>query len=157
LNRHFEKRFLSFIILYYFQDELQTPLFGITGIFFLIFFHQMKKKKMLIFFFPKGILSLLQKTQLTEEQTEFVNTIQLCSNELLCHIGNILDFMKLQQKKMTLWAKRFFLRDCIEQAFETILIMAAKKNVEITYSIDDASLPTQLIGDPLRLEQVLQV
>src|SRR5690606_16145846 len=101
-----------------------------------------------------GMASLLNETNLTPEQREYTNTIVSSSEALLTIINDILDFSKIESGKLSLEANTFELRRCIEEVFDVFARKAAESGVDILYQID-AELPQQIVGDHLRLRQVL--
>jgi CheY-like chemotaxis protein/nitrogen-specific signal transduction histidine kinase len=101
-----------------------------------------------------GMSSLLAETSLTEEQREYNNTIQHSGEALLTVINDILDFSKIESGKMELEAKDFNLRDCIEEVMDVFGPKAALLGLDLVYEIEH-DVPQQVIGDGLRLRQVL--
>lgn len=101
-----------------------------------------------------GMSSLLSQTQLTQEQVEYTNTIQSCGETLLTVINDILDFTKIESGKMELECRDFDLRKCIEDVFDVFAGKAASSGLDLIYQINH-NVPLQIIGDNLRLRQVL--
>ena len=101
-----------------------------------------------------GMTSLLCETSLTPEQREYAETIRVSGGNLLNVINDILDFSKIESGQMELDHHDFDLRHCVEDAFDLFSETAAKKQLELLYRIDHR-IPVQLIGDQLRLRQVL--
>lgn len=101
-----------------------------------------------------GMTSLLQDTDLNNEQTEFVQTIQYSSNILLTSINDILDFSKIEAGRMELETQPFDLSMCIEEAMGIILPQAGAKNLEMVY-LPEIGIPQCVSGDPTRLRQIL--
>ncbi|MFM2081975.1 MAG: hypothetical protein RL380_666 [Verrucomicrobiota bacterium] len=97
---------------------------------------------------------LLLETPLTTEQRGYVETIYSCSETLLNIINEILDLSKIESGKFELEARIFDLRGCIEETLDLLAGKAAEKKLELAYQLDDA-VPPQLVGDALRLRQVL--
>lgn len=101
-----------------------------------------------------GMLSLTLKTNLTAQQADYTNKAERAARSLLGLINDVLDFSKIEAKKMALDPHPFRL-DRLVQDIE--LVMTASiggKPVQIRVEIDP-NVPASLIGDALRLRQVL--
>ncbi|MBC7904873.1 MAG: response regulator [Gemmatimonadaceae bacterium] len=101
-----------------------------------------------------GMASLLAETQLNEQQREFTETIRTCGDSLLTVINDILDFSKIESGKMELEHQDFDLRNCLEDVLDVFAGKAAQTGLDLVYEIDN-NVPAQIIGDPLRLRQIL--
>ncbi|MCC7300763.1 MAG: PAS domain-containing protein [Verrucomicrobia bacterium] len=101
-----------------------------------------------------GAASLLLGTELSTQQEEFVRTIEISGENLLTITNDILDYSKIEAGKIELEKTPFNLRECIEDAFDLFIQLAAKKNVELLYYVDP-DVPKNLIGDTTRLRQIL--
>jgi two-component system sensor histidine kinase BarA len=101
-----------------------------------------------------GFTNLLFKTRLTDQQREFVNTIQKSSKNLLEIINNILDLSKIEADKLELEQEEFNLYAAIEDVIMLIKPLALEKGLTLDLDIPD-NLPSIIIGDQLRLTQVL--
>jgi two-component system, sensor histidine kinase and response regulator len=101
-----------------------------------------------------GMASLLNETDLTPEQREYAKTITTCGEALLTVINDILDFSKIESGNMELEERDFDLRTCIEEVLDVFAGQAGKIGIDLVYEIDH-NVPAQIIGDSLRLRQVL--
>lgn len=101
-----------------------------------------------------GMATLLAETDLTDQQKEYANTITSCGESLLNVINDILDFSKIESGNMELEQEDFNLRMCIEDVLDLFAPKASSLGLELIYKIDD-DVPPQIIGDELRLKQVL--
>jgi signal transduction histidine kinase/ligand-binding sensor domain-containing protein/DNA-binding response OmpR family regulator len=101
-----------------------------------------------------GMSNLLTQTDLTEEQEEFAKTIHSCGESLMSVINDILDFSKIEAGSMELDPNDFDLRQSIEEVLEVFSGKAAKSNIDLVYELG-ADLPEHIIGDDIRLRQVL--
>lgn len=101
-----------------------------------------------------GMASLLSETTLTKEQQEYNETILNCGESLLGVINDILDYSKIESGNMELENIDFNLRTCIEEVFDLFASKVAKVDLDLVYQIDH-NIPTQIVGDSLRLRQVL--
>ncbi|HWZ13952.1 MAG TPA: two-component regulator propeller domain-containing protein [Mucilaginibacter sp.] len=99
-----------------------------------------------------GMSELLSDTSLTPEQEEYVEAIKSCGDALLGVISDVLDFSKIESGSMEIEAQDFDLRDCVEGVLDVFAGKASE--IDLVYQIDH-HLPSQIIGDPLRLRQVL--
>lgn len=113
------------------SHELRTPLNGVIG-------------------FTRQVL----KTPLTETQRDYLQTIERSANNLLAIINDILDFSKLDAGKMVIESVPFALRETIEETLTLLAPSAHKKNIELSLRINQ-QLPDSLIGDAMRIKQVL--
>jgi two-component system sensor histidine kinase/response regulator len=101
-----------------------------------------------------GMASLLNETKLTPEQQEYAKTISTCGEALLTVINDILDFSKIESGNMELENRGFDLRTCIEEVLDVFANKAGKMGLDLVYEID-YNVPSQIVGDSLRLRQVL--
>ncbi len=101
-----------------------------------------------------GMTGLLLDSSLTEAQRDYVETIRTSGDSLLAIINDILDFSKIEAGKMVMERAEFNLHECIEQAFDVLAFRAHQKGLELVYQID-TNVPTTVLGDALRLRQVL--
>ncbi|MBV5259502.1 response regulator [Synechococcus moorigangaii CMS01] len=101
-----------------------------------------------------GIAELLQTTQLTPQQQDFVKTLTQSANHLLYVINDILDFSKLEAEEMRLEAIAFGIVDCVESVAELLAFQAQSKQVELITMVDP-QLRGTMLGDPVRLRQIL--
>jgi signal transduction histidine kinase/CheY-like chemotaxis protein/ligand-binding sensor domain-containing protein len=101
-----------------------------------------------------GMASLLAETSLTTEQRDYTDTIRHSGEALLGVINDILDFSKIESGKMELENSDFNLRDCVEEVLDVFAVTAAKSHLDLIYEID-YNVPAQIVGDSLRLRQVL--
>jgi signal transduction histidine kinase/CheY-like chemotaxis protein len=101
-----------------------------------------------------GMASLLAETSLSEEQLEYTDTIRNCGENLLGVINDILDYSKIESGKMELEHNDFDLRTCIEEALDIFASKASQDGLDLIYEIDN-NVPAQIIGDHLRLRQVI--
>ncbi|MFG3695702.1 response regulator [Stutzerimonas stutzeri] len=113
------------------SHEIRTPLNGILG-----FTH------------------LLQKSDLTPRQQDYLSTIEKSADSLLGIINEILDFSKIEAGKLVLDSIPFNLRDLIEDTLTILGPAAHAKHLELV-SLIYRDTPLSLIGDPLRIKQVL--
>lgn len=101
-----------------------------------------------------GMAELLMNTKLTEEQLEYAETINSSSELLLGLINNILDFSKIEAGKVDLEKISFNLHYNIENIVDIICYNAFSKGLEVVLKIMN-DVPTFVLGDPVRLKQIL--
>ncbi len=101
-----------------------------------------------------GMCNLLLDTKLSDEQQEFSQTISRSAEELLTVINDILDFSRVEAGKLELDRRPFVLRTCVEEALDLVAVLAAKKDLELAYQIEQGT-PAVLVGDATRLRQIL--
>lgn len=101
-----------------------------------------------------GMAELLSRTRLDELQDEYVETIRRSGDMLLGILNTVLDFSKLDANRVEIEAIPFSPRELIESLRATFSFQASKKNLYLELSIAE-TVPPALLGDPLRLGQVL--
>ena len=113
------------------SHELRTPLNGVIG-------------------FTRQVL----KTPLSDTQRDHLQTIERSAGNLLSIINDILDFSKLDAGKMVIENIPFSIRDSVEETLTLLAPSAHMKNIELSLRISP-QLPDSLIGDAMRIKQVL--
>ena len=101
-----------------------------------------------------GMSHLAMKTELTPRQHDYLKKIQSSSQHLLGVINDILDLSKIEAGKMTVEHIAFDLNQVFDNVAGLIGEKAAAKGLELIFDVA-SEVPTHLIGDPLRLGQVL--
>lgn len=101
-----------------------------------------------------GFTGLLLKTGLNTQQQEYLRTIQKSSQGLLTTINAILDVSRIETGQLVLDYSPLHLRDVVEEPLSVLAPSALAKNLQL-FSIVDSTAPLHLLGDPLRLKQVL--
>ncbi|WP_305072666.1 response regulator [Propionivibrio sp.] len=101
-----------------------------------------------------GMLYLTLKSDLTAAQRSHLMKAQGAAHQLLGIVNDILDFSKIEAGKIALESIEFGLDGVIEQLSDAIAYQAEQKGIEFLVR-HDVSIPPVLIGDPLRLRQVL--
>ena len=101
-----------------------------------------------------GMSYLALQTKLDVRQRGYVEKVHSAAENLLGIINDILDFSKIEAGKMTLEPIDFQLDDVIANLADLIGMKAESKGLEFLISLP-SSVPTALVGDPLRLGQIL--
>ncbi|NMZ65489.1 PAS domain S-box protein [Pseudomonas oryzihabitans] len=101
-----------------------------------------------------GMLQLLQRTALDARQGDYLTKAQQAARSLLGLLNDVLDYSKIEAGKLQLDIHPFSLEQVLRNLGVVLSGNSGEKNVEINYHLD-AGLPTALIGDSLRLQQIL--
>ncbi|UCD77727.1 MAG: PAS domain S-box protein, partial [Desulfobacterales bacterium] len=102
-----------------------------------------------------GMAHLALKTKLTPKQRDYLDKIQSSANSLLGIINDILDFSKIEAGKLDMETVEFDLSKTLDNVANVITVKAQEKeNVEVLFQLD-SRVPNFLVGDPLRLNQIL--
>ena len=101
-----------------------------------------------------GMSYLAGKTELTPKQRDYLNKIQTSSNALLGIINDILDYSKIEAGKLSIERAPFNLETVLGNVVDINSLAAEEKNLEFLLDVG-GTVPSRLIGDTLRLGQVL--
>lgn len=101
-----------------------------------------------------GLAYLLQRSELTELQEDYLRQITTSSQNLLHILNDILDFSKLEAGKITIEQVPFQLEESLQRLSGLFSVLLGHKPVDFIIHVDP-NVPDRLIGDPSRLEQVL--
>ena len=101
-----------------------------------------------------GMTTLLADTGLDPLQRDYVETIRVSGESLMTVINDILDFSKIESGKMELERHPFQLAKSIETSFDLFRAKIREKGLWLSYQIN-AGVPSHLIGDELRLRQIV--
>jgi two-component system sensor histidine kinase/response regulator len=101
-----------------------------------------------------GLSHLCLQTELDAKQHDYLHKIQNSAQALLGIINDILDFSKIEAGKLDMEAIDFSLDEVLDNISNLVGIKAQEKGLELLFDIDPA-VPRNLVGDPLRLGQVL--
>lgn len=101
-----------------------------------------------------GVGNLIHKTSLDDLQKEYARILKLSSQNLLELVNNLLDLSKLEARKVKLEERVFNLKDLLNVIIHSFKIKAAEKNISLISEFPD-DLPEHLLGDPIKLNQVL--
>ncbi|MGQ0710686.1 MAG: response regulator [Rhodoferax sp.] len=101
-----------------------------------------------------GMTELLLDTPLTPPQREYLGIVKSSSESLLRVINDILDFSKIEAGKLQIEHIAFGLERTVCETLKILAPQAQEKGLELVCDID-ARLPAQVVGDPVRLRQIL--
>ncbi|HEY0892894.1 MAG TPA: response regulator [Cellvibrio sp.] len=101
-----------------------------------------------------GFINLALKTELNEQQREYLETIRDSAQNLLTVINGILDFSKIESGKLTLDYAPVPIRGCIDEVLHILAPDAHEKHLELINYVEPC-IPKNLLGDALRFKQVL--
>ena len=101
-----------------------------------------------------GLSYLALKTDLSPSQRDYVRRIQNSGQHLLGIINDVLDFSKIEAGRLSLEAIPFELDKVLDTVANLIMEKASGKGLELIFDVEK-TIPTRLIGDPLRLGQIL--
>ncbi len=113
------------------SHEIRTPLNGIAG-----------------------MAGLLSQNPSPEERETYLNAIKHSSENLKLIINDILDLAAIESGKLNLEKIAFNLKDFLPSLISTFMYQAREKRISLDYHIDE-SLNKILVGDPVRLNQIL--
>ena len=101
-----------------------------------------------------GMLQLVQQTDLTDHQKDYITKAQRASKSLLELLNEILDYSKIEAGKLELDPHSFELEDLMQDLAIVLSGNQGNNDVELLFDLDPG-LPTHVFGDRLRLKQVL--
>ncbi|MEQ1626245.1 MAG: ATP-binding protein, partial [Nitrospira sp.] len=101
-----------------------------------------------------GMTEILARTSLSDTQRHYVETIHNSGDTLLAIINDILDFSKIEAGKLEIQPAALDLRDLVERTAEQLAERAQRKGLLLLAEYDP-SAPTAVIGDPIRIRQIL--
>ncbi|MBP2283004.1 PAS domain S-box-containing protein [Flavobacterium sp. CG_23.5] len=101
-----------------------------------------------------GFTNVVLKTDLDESQKEYINAIKESGDALIVLINDILDIAKVDAGKMTFEKTAFSLSNSIATMLHLFEAKIVEKNLELHHEYD-ATIPLNVIGDPMRLRQII--
>jgi len=101
-----------------------------------------------------GLSNLVQKTELNPRQRDYVQKIHQSGKHLLGIINDILDFSKIEAGKLTVEKIDFSLQSVLDNVLTLVAEKAHAKGLELIFNVA-ADVPQRLVGDALRLSQIL--
>jgi PAS domain S-box-containing protein len=101
-----------------------------------------------------GITNLLLQAKPREDQMDYIKALKFSGNHLLTLVNDVLDYNKMESGKIIFEQTQFNLSDFLEEIMRSYSFRSKAKNLE--FDIQKAGdLPNEVIGDPIRLNQIL--
>lgn len=101
-----------------------------------------------------GLTHLSLQSDLSDQQRENARMIQSASQSLLGVVNDILDFSKIESGKLEMEEVPFYLADVLNHVCDVLGIRAEEKGLDLELDVAE-DVPSSLLGDPLRLGQIL--
>jgi len=101
-----------------------------------------------------GLTHLLLEDNPHDSQKEALRKLQFSANNLVVFINDVLDYSKIEAGKLVMQNRAFGLEKVIAEVRNWSISQAKEKNVELNFDIDN-KIPKNLVGDPVRLNQIL--
>ena len=101
-----------------------------------------------------GFTDLVLTTELQKTQRDYLQNVRKSAYGLLEIINDILDFSKIEAGKLIIDHTLFKLDELIEETIDILTVKSFEKKLEMLYWVDH-SIPSQLIGDPVRIRQIM--
>lgn len=101
-----------------------------------------------------GMVEALKQTELTEDQMEYLNIIDISSENLLSVVNDILDFSKVEAGQIELENITFNIHKIIDEVVKMLHFKANQKGLYLKFVVEK-TIPSFLIGDSLRIKQIL--
>ncbi|PLY40724.1 hypothetical protein CSZ94_19405 [Janthinobacterium sp. ROICE36] len=101
-----------------------------------------------------GLARLLEESPLERRERSYVGKIQMATQSLLNIVNDVLDFSKIEAGQLVLEQRRFQLERLLDSVAVLLASSAWARGVEPVFVLDP-SVPDELIGDALRVEQIL--
>ena len=102
-----------------------------------------------------GMTELCLKTNLSEQQRNYLGKIKIASNTLLCIIDDILDFTKIEAGKLVLFEQPFMISQVLDTLASLLAHRAQSKGLDLAIQLEPGLASKTFLGDPQRLGQVL--
>ena len=101
-----------------------------------------------------GFARLTNKTELTDKQRHYIDNIETAAKSLLMIINDILDYSKIESGNMEIETIPFTMEDVLGNVMSVVEMNSSHKGIELKNNISP-NIPSFLVGDPLRLGQIL--
>ncbi len=102
-----------------------------------------------------SMTDLTLMTEVTEEQRDYLTTVKSSTKLLLKVLTDIMDYSKIQAGKVDLEQRPFDIRQIVDEVIDLFNTAAQQKNIEIRLKDFNNEIPKNVIGDSLRIKQVL--
>ena len=101
-----------------------------------------------------GIANLLMQGNPREDQMDLIKTLRFSGNHLMTLVNDVLDFNKMESGKIVFEQTQFNLADFLEEIKRSYSFRSNEKKLEFNIISDD-NVPIEVIGDQIRLNQIL--
>ena len=101
-----------------------------------------------------GMADLLSESSLNDEQRNYIRIFRSAGHNLLALINDILDLSKVESGQLLLENLTYDLRKVVSDTIEVVKLQADNRNISLSWRVA-TNVPTKLVGDPVRLRQVL--
>ena len=101
-----------------------------------------------------GLVDLVLQTKLTDKQKNYLDRIAFSGHIMMNVINDILDFSKIEAGKMEIERVSFEVNSIIENLISAMGVRIREKQINFTVDVSK-NVPCQLLGDPLRISQIL--
>ena len=101
-----------------------------------------------------GLTHLALLTPLTQQQSDYIESVQQSAHILLRLINDILDFSKIEAGKMIMEYREFSVGSVLSEVTSAVSVLVQKKNLGLHVEVDE-TLPLTVMGDSVRLHQVI--
>lgn len=101
-----------------------------------------------------GITNLLLQGNPREDQMDYIKTLRFSGNHLLTLVNDVLDYNKMESGKIIFEQTLFNLDDFMDEIMRSYSFRSKAKNIGFDI-MKEGSLPSEVIGDPIRLNQIL--
>ena len=101
-----------------------------------------------------GMTQLLELTDLTEEQLDYVESLKVSGNNLLSLVNDVLDLSKIEAGRITIEPVEFDLRRAVNEVYLTQKSVLFEKNLSLAISVAE-DIPLVITGDQLRVKQII--
>ena len=134
----------------YREDKVKQELRNAKNAFLAQFSHEMRTPLNGVL----GMTELILDTPLSNNQREYINTIQDSGNKLMTMINDVIDFTRIESGELSLNNKTFELHKVVQESLDDFVHEAEQKQIELICDIDN-DLPRYVEGDNERLRQVI--
>jgi signal transduction histidine kinase/ActR/RegA family two-component response regulator len=101
-----------------------------------------------------GMTQLVLQTPLTPQQRDYLLTIQDSSTSLLAILNDILDLSKVEAGRLDIERAPFAVQELVAHTLRPLGVRAREKQLPLEVQVDP-EVPTHLVGDPVRIRQIL--
>ncbi len=101
-----------------------------------------------------GFASLLEKTPLNKEQTDYVATLRMSGEALLKILEDIMDYSHMEYEALDMKRVPIDIREIVRQISQLFVLASSDRTIELVTKVDQ-DVPEQILGDDVRIRQIL--